>query len=138
MVDQTFESMIARERDRLTKAREDVFNKQSELEQKLAEINAELRAVEAYEAVKSGKPIPGSTKAPRVPRAATRDRKGGVREELLMLIKAEPMTRGEILTKKGIVEKNNKAGAQSVSNALSAMKKAGMISQNEAGKYITA
>lgn len=139
----TFESLMTTERERLTKAREDIFSKQAELQEKLDAINAEMRAIEAYEAVKTGKPLPGTpapARAPRTPRASTgtRGRKGGVREELLAIITAEPMTRGEILAKKGIVEKDDKSGAQSVSNALSAMKKAGIIKQGDDGKYMPA
>jgi hypothetical protein len=141
MAEKTFESFMASERERLNKAREEIYNKQQELQQKLDAVNAELRAIDAYEAVKTGKPLPGTAapaKAPRAARASTGTRRGGVRDEILAIIKEEPMTRGEILTKKGIVEKDNKAGAQSVSNALSAMKKAGIIKQGDDGKYMAA
>lgn len=141
MAEKTFESFMASERERLNKAREEIYNKQQELQQKLDAVNAELRAIDAYEAVKTGKPLPGTAttaRAPRAARASAGTRRGGVRDEILAIIKEEPMTRGEILTKKGIVEKDNKAGAQSVSNALSAMKKAGIIKQGDDGKYMAA
>ena len=49
------ETFIASERERLNKEREAIFTQQQELEQKLAGINNELRAIDAYEAAKSGK-----------------------------------------------------------------------------------
>ena len=52
---ETFQDFIARDRERLHAEREAVFTQQHELEGKLAAINNELRAIDAYEAAKSGK-----------------------------------------------------------------------------------
>src|SRR5207247_11131314 len=55
MADETFEMFVQRERARLHGEREAIFTQQHELEGKLAEINKELSAIDAYEAAKSGK-----------------------------------------------------------------------------------
>lgn len=68
MSDQTFATFVQRERDRLTAEREAIFNQQQELERKLAEINKEFAAVDAYEAAKTGK----ASKRMLIPSLATR------------------------------------------------------------------
>ena len=55
---ETFQNFIARDRERLHAEREAIFNQQHELEGKLAAINSEMRAIDAYEAAKSGKAAP--------------------------------------------------------------------------------
>src|SRR5258708_1927264 len=80
-----FADFIARDRDRLHAEREAVFTQQQELETKLAAINSEMRAIDAYEAAKTGKAAPArATGARRAPQA----RKGSRRNELLQVIKA--------------------------------------------------
>lgn len=133
---QTFESFVASERERLNKAREEIYNQQHDLEQKLRAVQSELAAIEAYEAVKSGKTVP--TVTTKTPSRTPGGRRSGVREEVLALIKSAPagLTRAEMLKMKNIVEKENKSGAQSVSNALSALKKAAQLTQTSDGRYI--
>ena len=86
MPDETFEMFVQRERSRLHGEREAVFSQQQELEKKLAGINRELAAIDAYETAKSGKgaaaarPATGRGSAPRA-------RRGSKREQLLQLIK---------------------------------------------------
>ena len=110
----TFQDFIAKDRDRLHAEREAVFTQQHELESKLAAINNELRAIDAYEAAKSGKASTGPPRSGTHPR--TRARSGSKREQLLQVIKdGHGLTRGEILDKMGL--KGNKAGEMSVSNA---------------------
>ena len=50
---QTLQDVIAKDRERLNKERETIFSQQQELEGKLAEINREFAAIEAYEAAKT-------------------------------------------------------------------------------------
>ena len=50
-----FAGYISQERDRLYRERAEVFNQQRGLEEKLAGINKELRAIDAYESAKTGK-----------------------------------------------------------------------------------
>jgi hypothetical protein len=135
MAQQTFETFIVSERERLTKEREAIFNQQHELEQQLNTINREMRAIDAYEAAKSGKaavPAARQTRTRRAPQA----RGGSKREQLLQVIKeGNGLTRGEILEKMGL--KGDKTGEMSVSNALTALTKANQVSRRE-GKYVAA
>jgi hypothetical protein len=135
MAEQTFETFVASERERLNKERETIFNQQHDLEQKLVGINREMRAIDAYDAAKSGKAAPAratGTRSRRAPQA----RQGSKRDELLQVIKSgDGLTRGEILEKMGL--KGNKAGEMSVSNALTALTKANQVARRE-GKYVAA
>ncbi len=129
-MDENFPTFIARERERLSAEREQVFNQQRELDQKLDAINREFAAIDAYEAAKTGKAArPARRVAPR-----SGVRRGSKREELLRVIRENPagLKRGEILERMGL--KGNKAGEMSVSNALTALAKAGQVSRDE-GKY---
>ena len=76
MSEQTFADFITRDRERLHAAREEIFNQQHALEGKLADINRELAAIDAYEAAKTGK-APSPARPPRGPRARP-DRKSVV------------------------------------------------------------
>ncbi len=129
MSDGNFADFITRERERLHAEREAIFNQQHELEQKLAAINNEMRAIDAYEAAKSGK-------APPATRAGTGrggGRRGSKREQLLEVIKSGGgLSRGEILEKMRL--KGDKAGEMSVSNALTALTKANQVARRD-GKY---
>ena len=132
---ETFADFVVRERDRLTKLQEDLTTQMAEIQGKLNEVYKEMRAITAYEEAKMDKPAP--VRSPRAPRASDGPRapRGSKKEELVTLIRDNPdLTRGDILTKLGIAEKDNKAGAQSVSNALGNLKKAGTV-LNEGGKY---
>jgi hypothetical protein len=127
----TFQDFIARDRERLQKEREAIFTQQHELEQKLAAINNEMRAIDAYEAAKTSKAIPirGTTT-----RRASGTRRGSKREQLLRVIKdGAGLTRGEILEKMGL--KGDKSGEMSVSNALTALTKTNQV-RREDGKYV--
>jgi hypothetical protein len=137
MADETFEMFVQRERARLHGEREAIFTQQHELEGKLAEINKELSAIDAYEAAKSGK-APARQAATR--RTGTRRtsgvRSGSKRDELLNIIKqGGGLTRGEILEKMGL--KGNKSGEMSVSNALTALTKGKQVARKER-KYVAA
>jgi hypothetical protein len=133
MAEESFESFVQRERARLHGEREAIFTQQKELEDKLDAVDRELIAIDAYEAAKSGKQIPGRASRTRSRQA----RRGSKREQLLALIREHRgLTRGEILEKMGL--KGNKPGEMSVSNALTALTKANQIRRNEARKYISA
>src|SRR5437588_13090594 len=84
MPEQTFETFIASERERLNRAREVIFNQQHELEGKLAAINNEMHAIDAYEAAKSRKAAPRETGTRRAPRS----RSGSKREQPLQISKS--------------------------------------------------
>jgi hypothetical protein len=134
MAEQTFADFIARDRERLHAEREQIFNQQHELEGKLADINRELGAIDAYEAAKSGK-APAAARQTRGARARLQARRGSRREALMQVIKDNPsgLTRGEILDRMGL--KGDQSGEMSVSNALTALTKANQVARRE-GRYI--
>jgi len=129
----TFETFVAKERERLNKEREAIFSQQHELETKLAEINREFAAIEAYEAAKSGKAAPARTSGKR----AAPSRRGSKRDGILQTLKESPagLTRGELLEKMGL--KGDKSGEMSVSNALTALSKSNQVARKD-GKYVAA
>lgn len=133
---QTFEAFIAQERERLGKNRETFEARLRDAQAELEKIDNELRAIDAYERVKKGEPEPQAKKE-RAPRAPSQGRRGGKREALIELLKDNPdgLTRGEILEKMGL--KDDKAGAMSVSNALTNMVKANQVGRNDK-KYVAA
>lgn len=136
MADETFELFVQRERARLHGEREAIFTQQHDLEDKLAAVNRELAAIDAYEAAKSGK-APVATRRTVTTRGSRRARRGSRREQLITLIRAHHgLTRGEILEQMSL--KGDKAGEMSVSNALTALTKANQIRRNEARKYVAA
>lgn len=126
----TLETVVARERERLTTKRTEIQAQQRELEKQLAEIDREFTAVNAYEAAKKGKTISiGGATGSRAPR-------GQRQQQIIGYLTSHPnSTRGDILEALG--EKGNKSGEQSVSNALNNMKKAGKIKLAD-GKYTAA
>ena len=124
MADETFEMFVQRERARLHGEREAVFTQQQDLENKLAEINRELAAIDAYEAAKSGKVLPARQAA--AGRGQPRPRRGGKREDVLKVInEGGGLTRGQLLEKMGI--KGDAQGERSVSNALTVLTKSNQV-----------
>jgi hypothetical protein len=136
MAEQTFADFIIRDRERLHAEREQIVNQQHELEGKLAAINNEMRAIDAYEAAKAGK-APAPARQPRSARARPQAPRGSKREALMQVIKDNPsgLTRGEILDRMGL--KGDKSGEMSVSNALTALTKANQVTRRE-GRYVAA
>jgi len=124
---------MTRERERIHGERENIRAQQRELEGKLDAINREFAAIEAYEAAKSGKSARGGSAGSG---AATRARRGSKREGIMEALSGIPggLSRGELLSKLGL--KGDKAGEMSVSNALTALTKAGQVVRNDAKKYI--
>lgn len=130
--DATVEAFINRERARLEKAHKDAIAKKAEIDSQLKSIERELAAISAYQRAKGEKPRrPRKAAAARRPRA----RRGEKRQAVLQLVKQHPegLSRGEILTIMGV--KGNKSGEQSVSNALTALKKSSRLGSRD-GKYV--
>jgi hypothetical protein len=132
---ETFEEMVERERERLTQARKDAETQLQEVQNEIAKIDREFKAIEAYERVKTGKAQKGVavSKEPNRQRA----RRGERQQEVLDLIGQHPdgLTRSEILEELGA--KGNKTAEASVSNALNAMKKKGQL-RSEGKAYVLA
>ena len=132
MSDGNFADYISRERERLNAERDAIITQQQELDKRLAEINREFQAVDAYEAAKSGKAARQTTgKGSRGPRQG---RRGSKREGIMQAIReaASGLTRGELLQKMGL--KGDKSGEMSVSNALTALTKSNQV-RRDGGKY---
>lgn len=131
-VPQTFETFIESERARLERERERLLSEQQTLQDQLDRIDNELRAIDAYDAIKSGRQPPRP-----IPTGRAGTRRSGMRNDLLRLIGSSPrgLTRAEILTEKQVAA-DDKSAIQSVSNALSALKRAGHLRQDEQGKYL--
>ena len=124
MAEQTFEALVEGERERLKTKRAEVISRIKELEQELGGVDREMEAVNAYYAVKTGKRVSTGTRAPR----------GSRRKEILDFVKSSGgMKRAELLEVLGV--KGDKSGEQSVSNALSALKKNGQLIVED-GKYL--
>jgi hypothetical protein len=116
----TFQAFIAKERERLARLRDDALARRQAVDEEIAEIDRELAAIEAYETAKRGAP-------PRPPAREAGARRGSRRQAVVGLIRQHPegLTRGEILERLSL--KGNQSGERSVSNALTALKKAGEI-----------
>ena len=126
---QSFQDYITKERERLNSERESILAKRGELDAQLAEINREFRAIEAYEAAKSGKASRQSGQH------TTGTRRGSKRDGIMAALADIPhgLSRGELLEKLGL--KGNKSGEMSVSNALTALTKANQVARKD-GRYI--
>jgi hypothetical protein len=120
------ESKVARileeERTKLTA-------RKTELTTELESIQAELDRIDAY----FNTAVPKATRT----HASGSSRRGSVQPSVLETLSKYPdgMTRGEIIEAMG--RKGDKAGGQSISNALSALNKQHKIS-SKAGKWIVA
>ncbi len=143
MDEMRFAEVMQRERERL---REEILNQQRDLENKLNAISRELAAIDAYEAVKTGKAatptrhprgagrsgaaITQSAAAPR-----PRQQMGTRRDALVQIIGEQPngLSRGEIFERMGL--KGNKSAEKSVSNALTALTKSNRVLRRD-GKYV--
>ena len=121
-----FADYISRERDRLNTERGQLNAQRREIDQKLAALEAEFKAIAAYEQAKSGKSASRSTGRSRTARRGSR------REAIIAILRENPLSRGELLAKMGL--RGDKAGEMSVSNALTALSKSNQV-RREGGKY---
>ena len=132
MAQETFETFMAKERERLTKTRENVVQRQRKLAEELDAVDKELMAIDAYEAVKLGKmPMKRRTTGSRAPR-------GEVRGKVLACVtgKGNGLTRSEIIEMLG--QKGSEKGERQISNALSAMLRGGQVKKDKSNKYVAA
>jgi hypothetical protein len=144
----TFANFIKKERARLDKARKDALASKAAVDKELASIEQELTALDAYRQAKDGPAGRTAAKRASAKRGPAKragangarrasGRRGEKRQAVLNLIKQNPvgLSRGEILVQMGV--KGNRSAEQSVSNALSALKKADKVNSRE-GKYVPA
>src|SRR5690349_7927940 len=136
----TFEAFITAERERLSNERGALWDQIKELEERVAAIDAELKAITAYEAVKAGKPLPeavtsapASPRKPRDPEApkrsrAPREESEALRQEILDIIRKRDGGAGAV-DLYAFLEKDDAKGKQAVNAALMALKREGAIQQ---------
>lgn len=121
-----FATFIANQRAELQKKRTAITDEIAKLNASLADIDREMVAIQAYEDAKTGKVKTVATSA--APR--TRGRRGDVRTNVIEAIKdSNGLTRSELLIK--LDAKGDKSAENSISNALSALKKAGTLAAND-------
>jgi len=132
------EAFIKRDRERLTRAKEEAEQRIQAAQQELADIERKFKAIEAFEAALHGgqEPAPTSkpvgTKSSAVPKAERAPR-GERQQQLYGLIKGNPgITAAQIVSKLGADEKEGTA----IRTTLFKMKKAGRIEAEGKGKYI--
>lgn len=126
----TLADQIEAERTRLNDARSDAMARRSAIDEELTEIDRLLNAANAYEAALTGKTTSRKT-GTRGPRSSGRT------ANLLALIQNTPdgMKRADILEKMGV--KGDKSGENSVSTALTNLKKQSKIGLKD-GLYTAA
>src|SRR3954471_21722560 len=122
MAEEQFSDFVARERDRLGAERKAVVTQQRELQAKLAGIDREFQAIDAYAAAKTGKAVRQTRSSTTRPTS----RRGSKREDLLRVIgEGNGLSRGEIIQKMGL--KGDKSGEMSISNTLTALTKGNQV-----------
>ena len=120
------EAFIAKQRESLLTQRRELLAQQQIIQAQIDELDVMLTKFDVFEGKQARR---GGTRRTGGGRRSSR------REELLKLIGgSKGLSRGEILEKMGL--KGNKAGEMSVSNALTAMTKAGQV-RRDGGKYLT-
>lgn len=140
MAEQTFETFIEKERERLTKARQEAHTKRKEIDEKINGIDREMAAISAYEAAKKGKPLTSTTRAPR----ASTGKRGqfGARDAVLHEVNKHPSGISATDVRKALGldnvgdEAQQKRASQFVANALSYYKREGQLTLNN-GLYST-
>lgn len=130
MSDVTFKNYIDGERARLTETRENAFHEMAQWQHRVDMIDREFAAIDAYEAAKSGKQSSNGAARNKTVRAP----RGSRREAILSAVSAAPngLSRGDLLNFLGV--RGDKSGEVSVSNALTAMTKAGALARED-GMY---
>ena len=137
MEGETFETFVSRERERLNSRLEEISAEERKLLEERDAIERELAGISAYVAAKEGKLDTGARKPARSPRrsSGTRAPRGERRGAVLDLIKQHPdgLSRGQIIEM--LNAKGDLSAERSISNALSALKKAEHVGSHE-GRYI--
>lgn len=123
-----FATFIEEERARIKGAIKAAKARRQEAEQEIAQLEGQIAAIAAYDAALKGKKAVTEPRAPR-------GRRGEKRQAILDLVAQHPdgITRHELIDE--MHAHGDKAAEQSISNALSALKKAGQLAQ-EGKRYI--
>ena len=128
----TFAEFMEQERARIHQEREGLIADQSIIGARLAQLDRDMKAVDAYAAAKTGK-LPAAKRVPKTNGA----RPGSRRASIIEAVGANPqgLGRGELLQMLDV--KGNKSGEMAVSNALTALIKGNTLTRVE-GKYVLA
>ena len=132
------ETVIARDRERLIKAREEAEQRIQAAQEELADIERRFKAIEAFEAAlrdsqEPARPAKSAGRAKRSPPKAERASRGERQQQLYEIIRGKPgITASEIVGQLGA---DGKEGA-AIRAALFKMKKAGRVEVEGKGKYI--
>ena len=121
-----FSSFIEKERERLNSQRSELMEQRAELDGKILAVDNEMMAISAYERAKTGKPA----------RAGRGGGRRGVRSEVLAEVQRHKsgVKRAKLLELMNA--KGDKSKETSVSNALAALKRQGLISLDGSGYKI--
>jgi hypothetical protein len=128
VAEDTFEAYITKERNRLRDARQTLVLQRSAIDEKIAALDTEMRAITAYEEVKLGRG------APKTRSTEGSGRRTGQRESVLAVVKAveDGITASQTLS---ALHAESDADKTSIRNALSALKRTGKVDLKD-GKYI--
>jgi hypothetical protein len=138
----TFEAFITAERERLSSERGALWDQIKELEERVAAIDTEMKAITAYETVKAGKPFPdaeapasapASARKARDPDApkrsrAPREESQALRQQILDIVRQREGG-ADAADLYAFLEKDDDKGKQAVNAALMALKREGVIRQ---------
>lgn len=122
IIDET-RSFLSSQREKLQQERGRLVDEREKLDKQIAEVDDLLDQLGG-----------AGTRSPGPGRGAPQGRRSGIRDRVLQAIQSSPteMRAAHLRSTLGLTEK---PGSQSVSNALSALKKDGKIIQTEAGGY---
>ena len=122
-----FQKVVADELARLNKVHADLLSEREGIDKKLSDVEREMKAVQTYHDIKSGKTQTKKTRAPK---------EGGVRQGVLnMIASSGGSTRSQLLDL--MQAKGNKKLETQISNALTSLKKDGKLVSTD-GKYTKA
>jgi len=108
---------IEEERNRLTEQLKKLAQEKTDIDNRILEINQELKAINAYESTKTGK----------VKAKPARTRQTGIKQSILDLLTQAPHGLGRAGIIDGLGFRGDKGKEQTVSNTLANMKKANAI-----------
>ena len=130
---ETLAEFIQRDRDRISAEREELRGHMDTIARQLTALDNEMLAIAAYETAKSGK----VARRPRANGATRGPRQGSRSEAIIQTVTNNPggLKRGELIDTLGL--KGDKSGEMSVSNALTSLVKANVLTRVE-GKYVLA
>lgn len=120
----SLQEAINKERERLNARLTELADKKAELDKEIATVNAELKAITAYETVRTGK-VKEKTERTKRPRET------GLKANILELLKKHPHGLGRAGVIDGLGLRGDKGKEQTVSNTLANMKKKDEIKLND-------